>query len=121
MPPEELQSKLARIGLKMESVSRTGAAFEGVTVGRILKIEKHPNADKLSLCEVDLGSGTMRVVCGAGNIAEGQKILFARVGAKLSGGELKKAKIRGVESEGMICSAAELGLEGDSSGIMVLP
>ena len=92
-----------------------------MTVGRILKIEKHPNADKLSLCEVDFGSGVTRVVCGAKNIAEGQKILFARVGAKLAGGELKKAKIRGVESEGMICSAPELGLEGDSSGILVLP
>lgn len=121
LAPEELQVKLARIGLKTETLSKIGAAFEGVTVGRILKIEKHPNADKLSLCEVDFGSGVTRVVCGAENIAEGQKILFARVGAKLSGGELKKAKIRGVESEGMICSAPELGLEGDSSGILVLP
>ena len=121
LAPEELQAKLGRIGLKTESVSKTGAAFEGVTVGRILKIDKHPNADKLSLCDVDYGSGVTRVVCGAKNIAEGQKILFARVGAKLPEGELKKAKIRGVESEGMICSAAELGLAGDSSGILVLP
>ncbi|HAF96036.1 MAG: phenylalanine--tRNA ligase subunit beta [Elusimicrobia bacterium GWC2_51_8] len=115
LAPEELQAKLGRIGLKTESISKTGAAFEGVTVGRILKIEKHPNADKLSLCDVDSGSGVTRVVCGAKNIAEGQKILFARVGAKLAGGELKKAKIRGVESEGMICSAPELGLPGDGS------
>lgn len=121
-PAEELAAKLCRIGLKVEEIKKTGASFSGVTVGQILKIDKHPNADKLALVDVHDGRGTMRVVCGAKNIAVGQKIPFAKVGAKLSEGELKKAKIRGVDSEGMICSAAELGLEGyDNSGILVLP
>lgn len=121
-PAAELAAKLNRIGLKVEELKKTGASFSGVCVGHILKIDKHPNADKLALVDVHDGAGTLRVVCGAKNIAVGQKIPFAKVGAMLSGGELKKAKIRGVESEGMICSAAELGLEGyDSTGILVLP
>lgn len=120
-PAEELPGKFARLGLGVESSGRSGAAFTGVVVGRIEKIDKHPNADKLSLVDVNDGSATMRVVCGARNIAVGQMIPFARVGAMLAEGELKKAKIRGVESEGMICSAGELGLEGyDNSGILVL-
>ena len=120
--PEDLAAKLGRVGLKVEEIKRTGASFSGVCVGEILKIDKHPNADKLALVDVSDGAGTMRVVCGAKNIAVGQKIPFAKAGAMLSGGELKKAKIRGVESEGMICSASELGLEGyDNTGILVLP
>ena len=120
--PADLAAKLARVGLKVEEIKKTGASFSGVCVGQIMRIDKHPNADKLALVDVHDGAVTMRVVCGAKNIAVGQKIPFARVGARLSEGELKKAKIRGVESEGMICSAAELGLEGyDNSGILVLP
>ncbi|OGR68267.1 MAG: phenylalanine--tRNA ligase subunit beta [Elusimicrobia bacterium GWC2_61_19] len=120
--PEDLAAKLGRVGLKVEEIKKTGAAFTGVSVGQILKIDKHPNADKLALVDVSDGAGTLRVVCGAKNIAVGQKIPFAKVGAVLAEGELKKAKIRGVESEGMICSAAELGLDGyDNSGILVLP
>ncbi len=120
--PEDLAAKLGRIGLKVEEIKKTGASFSGVRVGQILKIDKHPNADKLALVDVNDGGATLRVVCGAKNIAVGQKILFAKVGARLAEGELKKARIRGVESEGMICSASELGLEGyDSSGILVLP
>lgn len=121
-PAEDVAAKLSRIGLKVEAVEKTGASFSGVCVGQILKIDKHPNADKLALVDVHDGAATMRVVCGAKNIAVGQKIPFAKVGAQLAEGELKKAKIRGVESEGMICSAEELGLEGyDNSGILVLP
>lgn len=120
--PEEMSAKLCRIGLKVEGMQKTGASFTGVCVGRIEKIDKHPNADKLALVDVNDGAGVMRVVCGAKNIAVGQLIPFAKVGAVLAEGELKKAKIRGVESEGMICSAAELGLDGyDNSGILVLP
>ena len=119
---EDLVAKLTRLGFNIEEIKKTGAAFSGVVVGQILAIGKHPNADKLSLCEVDDGAVAMKVVCGAKNIAVGQKIPFARVGAVLAGGTLKKARIRGVESEGMICSAGELGLEGyDNSGILVLP
>lgn len=123
-PPaaEEAAAKLCRVGLKVEELQKTGASFTGVCVGLIEKIDKHPNADKLALVDVNDGKSVMRVVCGAKNIAVGQKIPFAKVGAMLSEGELKKAKIRGVESEGMICSAQELGLEGyDNSGILVLP
>ncbi|HCC46705.1 MAG TPA: phenylalanine--tRNA ligase subunit beta [Elusimicrobia bacterium] len=120
--PEDLAAKLNRIGLKVEELHKTGSSFSGVCVGRIEKIDKHPNADKLALVDVHDGRATMRVVCGAKNIAVGQKIPFAKVGAMLAEGELKKAKIRGVESEGMICSADELGLDGyDNSGILVLP
>ena len=119
--PEDMAAKLNRIGLKVEGLHKTGASFSGVCVGQIMKIDKHPNADKLALVDVHDGQATMRVVCGAKNIAVGQKIPFAKVGALLSEGELKKAKIRGVDSEGMICSAGELGLEGyDNSGILVL-
>ena len=120
--PEELAAKLCRIGLKVEELKKTGAAFTGVCVGRIEKIDKHPNADKLALVDVNDGKAVMRVVCGAKNIAVGQLIPFAKVGAELSEGKLEKARIRGVDSEGMICSAAELGLGGyDNSGILVLP
>ena len=120
-PPQDVAAKLNRIGLKVEELQKTGAAFSGVCVGQILKIDKHPNADKLALVDVHDGAATLRVVCGAKNIAVGQKIPFAKVGAQLAEGELKKAKIRGVESEVMICSAGELGLEGyDNSGILVL-
>lgn len=119
---DDLAARLTRLGFNIEEIKKTGAAFSGVVVGRIQAIEKHPNADKLSLCEVDTGSEVIKVVCGAKNIAVGQKIPFARVGAALAGGALKKARIRGVDSEGMICSAGELGLEGyDNSGILVLP
>lgn len=119
--PQDAAAKLNRIGLKVEGIHKTGASFSGVCVGQIMKIDKHPNADKLALVDVHDGAATMRVVCGAKNIAVGQKIPFAKVGAQLAEGELKKAKIRGVESEGMICSAGELGLEGyDNTGILVL-
>ena len=120
--PDEMAAKLGRVGLKVEGIKKTGASFSGVVVGQILKIDKHPNADKLALVDVNYGPGELRVVCGAKNIAVGQKILFAKVGAMLAEGELKKAKIRGVESEGMICAAGELGLEGyDDSGVLLLP
>ncbi|MEW6041774.1 MAG: phenylalanine--tRNA ligase subunit beta, partial [Elusimicrobiota bacterium] len=104
------------------SLKKKGPCFDGVTTGQILKIEKHPNADRLSLCEVNTGSKLFKVVCGAKNIAVGQIVPFASVGAVLTTGVLKKAKIRGIESEGMICSAQELGLEEDSGlNILVLP
>lgn len=119
---KEVEEKLFRLGFQIESVKKTGPSFEGVVTGEILKVEKHPNADRLSLCEVDTGEGKIKVVCGARNVKEGEKVPFAGAGAKLKGQVLKKAKIRGVESEGMICSARELGLGGfDDSGILILP
>ncbi len=119
---EEVAEKFIRIGFAVEDIQKTGASFKGVITGEILEIEKHPNADRLSLCQVNAGENKFKVVCGAQNIEVGQKIPFAPVGAELGGEKLKKAKIRGVESSGMICSAKELGVEGqDNGGILVLP
>jgi len=84
-------------------------------------VEKHPNADKLNLCQVDDGSQQVAVVCGAGNVRVGLKVAFARVGAELPGIRIKKAKLRGIESQGMICSAMELQLAETSEGILELP
>ncbi|MBI5625048.1 MAG: phenylalanine--tRNA ligase subunit beta [Elusimicrobia bacterium] len=116
----ELADMLPRLGIGAESIESLGPAFTGVVTAEVLAKDKHPNADRLSLCQVSDGSRTYSVVCGAPNVAAGQKVPFARVGAVLPGGKLSKAKIRGVESEGMICSCKELSLEGDASGIMVL-
>ncbi len=119
---EELAERLTINGLNVESVAVFELAFPGVVVAKVLKREKHPNADKLSLCEVDDGEGVHQVVCGAPNVRAGLFVLFARLGCKLPNGlKLKKTKIRGVESHGMICSASELGLSDDSEGIMELP
>ncbi|MBI5211181.1 MAG: phenylalanine--tRNA ligase subunit beta [Elusimicrobia bacterium] len=118
--PQELADMLPRLGMDAESVERLGPAFSGVVTGEVLAVDKHPNADRLSVCRVTDGSKTYTVVCGAKNVAAGQKIPLARVGASLPGGKLSAAKIRGIDSEGMICSTKELALGGDASGIMVL-
>lgn len=116
----DIADKLTMSGLEVESVE-TKKSPVGVVVGKVLKKEKHPNADKLSLCIVTDGIDEYQVVCGAQNVADGQTIPFAKIGAELPNGmKIKDAKLRGVESKGMICSAAELGLEEESSGIMVL-
>ncbi|MCX5783523.1 MAG: phenylalanine--tRNA ligase subunit beta, partial [Elusimicrobia bacterium] len=120
-PPDELAQKFLPIGIEVESMEKLGAQFSGVYAAKILKIDKHPNADKLSLVEVYDGQKQFTVVCGAKNIAVGQNVPLAHVGAKLPDGELKKAKIRGIESEGMICSSQELRiLGGAADGILVL-
>ncbi|MEA3306190.1 MAG: phenylalanine--tRNA ligase subunit beta, partial [Elusimicrobiota bacterium] len=119
---QDIAEKFIRIGFAVEDIKTIGASFKGVVTGEILEIEKHPNADRLSLCRVNAGENNFKVVCGAKNIEVGQKITFAPVGAELWGEKLKKAKIRGVESSGMICSAGELGVEeSDNGGILVLP
>ena len=122
LTPEELSKKLTDVGIEVASVETTGADFEGVFVAQIIKIEDHPNSDHLHLVTLDLGGGkTQRVVCGAPNVAVGQKVPLARVGARLGKNVLKPAVIRGVESEGMICSSDELGLtQTRARGIMVL-
>ena len=122
LAPEELVKKLTDLGIEVASVETTGADFEGVNVAQIIKIEDHPNSDHLHLVTLDLGGGkTQRVVCGAPNVAVGQKVPLARVGARLGKNILKPAVIRGVESEGMICSSDELGLtQTRARGIMVL-
>lgn len=119
--PEDLAERLLLLGFEVTSIERLGASFEGVVVGQILEIQKHPNADRLTLCRVTDGSNEALVVCGAKNISVGQKVPFARLGAKLPGGRtIERAVIRGTESQGMLCSGAELGLPADEDGILVL-
>lgn len=101
--------------------AKKSAEFENVVVGKILEIEKHPNADRLQVTKTDVGSEVLQIVCGASNIAVGQKVPVALVGAKLPNGIiLKEAEIRGVKSCGMICAEDELGLGKNHDGIMVL-
>ncbi|MDE2237112.1 MAG: phenylalanine--tRNA ligase subunit beta, partial [Elusimicrobia bacterium] len=118
----ELSGRLTSLGFEVSSLEKRGPAFRGVVAAKILEVSKHPNADRLRLCLVDDGTSRLTVVCGAANVAAGQLVPLARVGATLPGGRtLSAAKIRGVESQGMLCSAAELGLSGDHSGILQLP
>lgn len=119
---EELADRLTMLGLEMEEFIHPFKEIEDVVVGHVLTCEKHPEADKLSVCTVDVGEGDpLNIVCGAPNVAAGQKVAVAKVGTTLPGGlKLKKAKIRGVASQGMICAEDELGLGEDHSGIMVL-
>ena len=126
LPPAELAHRLTMAGVEAGDITEYGG-WTGCCVGRVLAVEPHPNADRLSLCRVDTGAEEMQVVCGAPNVAAGQNICFARVGAYLynthSGKHenLKPARIRGVVSEGMICSELELGLGDAHEGIVVLP
>jgi len=128
--PEKVGEILTDIGLEVESIERTESikgGLAGVVVGHVVEREKHPNADKLSVTKVDIGTGSLlNIVCGAPNVAAGQKVLVATVGTTLYPSEgdpitLKKGKIRGEDSEGMICAEDELGLGHDHAGIMVLP
>ncbi len=118
----ELAETLTTAGLEVDSVSAVAGELDGVVVGEIVSVASHPQADRLRLCEVRNGDGTVSVVCGAPNAKSGLKSAFAPVGAILPGGQkLKRAKIRGAESHGMLCSVVELGLGDDASGILELP
>ncbi|MEN6463620.1 MAG: phenylalanine--tRNA ligase subunit beta [Syntrophaceae bacterium] len=122
LPVEELADKLTMAGLEVDSIKEIKPEFTGVVVGKIISLAKHPDADKLSLCEVSTGREVLPIVCGAPNTAIGQKVPLAQVGAVLPGGfKVKSSKIRGVQSEGMLCSEEELGIGSDNTGIMVLP
>ncbi len=120
---EVLSERLTMAGLEIEAISRPSEGLaKNLVVGRIAGLEKHPNADRLSLCRVDDGEGVRPVVCGARNMKAGDCVVLAKPGAVLPGGvKIKAAKLRGVRSEGMLCSAGELGLAGDEEGILVLP
>jgi phenylalanyl-tRNA synthetase beta chain len=118
----ELAHSLTMAGLEVEALESVAPAFGGVVVAQVLSVDKHPDADKLKLCRVDAGQGeTLQIVCGAPNVAAGMKVPCALVGAELPGIRIKAAKVRGVESFGMLCSARELGLSEDHSGLMALP
>src|SRR5688572_22740280 len=119
---DELAATLTAIGLEVEDMTALGESLEGVVVAQILSADKHPEADRLQVCQVDTGAGTVQIVCGAPNARAGLKAPLAMVGANLPGGvAIKAAKLRGVESAGMLCSAKELGVDPDASGLLELP
>lgn len=127
LSPEETAEKLTLIGLEVEEVTQFGSKLEGVVVGEVLDVSDHPNADRLRICQVDIGSEQNQIICGADNVAAGQKVPVATIGTTLpietDNGEpftIRKAKLRGEKSNGMICAEDELGLGNDHSGIMVL-
>ncbi|MFA7343655.1 MAG: phenylalanine--tRNA ligase subunit beta [Terrimicrobiaceae bacterium] len=119
----ELEALFRRAGLEVASVEARGAAFDKVVVAQVLESGPHPNADRLSVCKVDDGSGSLRqIVCGAKNYKVGDKVPLALPGAVLPGDfKIKTGKLRGVESEGMMCSAKELKLAEDAEGLLILP
>jgi len=121
-PAQELSSRLTMAGLEIEAVEPAAPPLPGVVVGEILECEPHPDADSLRVCRVSAGpAGELQIVCGAPNARQGLKAPLAMVGARLPGGiEIRKARLRGVESSGMLCSARELGLAEDASGLMEL-
>jgi len=126
--PEELRERLTMLGLEVESMQKLGGEFEGVVVAQVITRDKHPNADKLSLCRVNDGKGERQIVCGAQNFKAGDKVPLILPGASLplKPGEkepftIKVGKIRGVESHGMMCSPKELGLADDAEGLLILP
>jgi len=117
---ERLYATFNSIGLEVDSINEIKIA-EKVVVGKILTCEKHPDADKLNVCQIDVGSGTRQIVCGAANVVDAEYVAVATIGAVLPGNfEIKHAKLRGVESEGMVCASSELGLPDTGKGIMIL-
>ena len=127
MDTQQLMDQLTMAGLEVDGSMPAARQFSGIVVAEVTSVEKHPDADKLSLCQVDDGDSTHQVVCGAPNVRAGLKVPFARVGAEIITDEnekpfrIKAAKLRGVESSGMLCSAEELGLAESSEGLLELP
>ncbi|MDP2917815.1 MAG: phenylalanine--tRNA ligase subunit beta [Dehalococcoidia bacterium] len=127
IPPADVAERLTMAGCEVKGLETIGGEWENILVGQITAVNPHPNADRLRRTTVNLGKEQQTVVCGAPNVRVGDKIVFARTGAKLMDGHtgqvfrLKAAKIRGVESAGMVCSEKELGLSENHAGIMVLP
>ncbi|GGM26927.1 phenylalanine--tRNA ligase beta subunit [Paraliobacillus quinghaiensis] len=126
--PEALADKITKTGIEVEGIEYIAEKSTNVVVGYVEECEKHPNADKLNLCQVNVGEDSLQIICGAPNIAKGQKVAVAKPGAVLPGNfKIKKAKLRGVESNGMICSLQELGIEEKyvpkdiADGIFVFP
>ena len=120
---ERIADRLTSLGLEVDSIEAKGADLAAFTVAEIVGLRRHPDAERLNLCEIDTGKGKLEVVCGAPNVHLGMKAVFAAVGTVIpeSGEVLKRAKIRGVESQGMLLSARELGLGEDHDGIIELP
>ena len=116
----ELADLLTFGGIEVEAVEPAAPAFDHVVVAEILKVEKHPQADRLNVCQVNAGSAPLTIVCGASNARAGMRVPAALPGARLPGMEIKLAKVRGIESQGMLCSAVELGLSDDAAGLLEL-
>lgn len=108
-------------GIEVEAIEPAAPSFERVVVGEVLSVEKHPQADRLNVCQVNVGAAPLTIVCGAPNVRAGMRVPAALVGAKLPGIEIKLAKVRGIESQGMLCSAKELGLSEEADGLLALP
>jgi len=129
LAPQQISEILTSIGLEveaMENFENIRGGLQGIVVGHVLECEKHPNADKLSITKVDVGNGEpLNIVCGAPNVAKGQKVPVALIGTTLFKGNesftIKEAMLRGVKSEGMICAEDEIGLGDSHAGILVLP
>src|SRR5471032_1684055 len=124
--PEELTERLTMLGLEVEGVQKISGAFDGIVVAQVITRDQHPNADKLSLCRVQDGGGERQIVCGAQNFKAGDKVPLILPGHTLpaKAGEapltIKVGKIRGVESQGMLCSPGELGLPDAVDGLLIL-
>lgn len=127
LAPERLVSQLTMAGLEVDAHGPVAGVFSGVVVAEVIDVQPHPDADKLRVCTIDDGGQRLQVVCGAPNVRAGLKVPYAIIGAELPGAEpgktfqIKKAKLRGIESFGMLCSAAELGLSDASDGLFELP
>ena len=130
LQPQEVAEALTSIGLEVggvEEVESVRGGLKGLVVGHVLTCEAHPNSDHMHICTVDLGTGEpAQIVCGAPNVAAGQKVIVATLGTVLYGPEgesftIKRSKLRGVESLGMICAEDEIGIGQSHDGIMILP
>src|SRR3954471_3835577 len=128
MTSDELAHMLTMAGLEVEEVEPVAPAFSNVVVAKVMEVAKHPNADRLNVCQVDAGTGTLlNIVCGAPNVRVGMKVVCAMAGAVLPPGDdgkpflIKVGQLRGVESQGMLCSARELKLSEENAGLMDLP
>ncbi|MCD6176999.1 MAG: phenylalanine--tRNA ligase subunit beta [Candidatus Cloacimonetes bacterium] len=121
LSPEELKDKMTFAGIEVEAVEELGKDLRQIKIAQIVKFDQHPNAEKLSICQVDNGTEIMQVICGASNCKNDIKVAFAGIGTQIQDFKIKKAKLRGEISFGMICSEDELGISNDHDGIMILP
>ncbi|HXZ29566.1 MAG TPA: phenylalanine--tRNA ligase subunit beta, partial [Dehalococcoidia bacterium] len=127
LAPKDLAEGLTMAGLEVKGIETVGGTWDSVVIGEVIALSPHPNADRLKLATVNIGTEQVTTVCGAPNIGLGQKVTFAHLGARLIDPHtgqavvLRLAKIRGVASEGMVCSEKELGISENHEGILVLP
>jgi len=119
--PDELADVLTLAGVEVETIDHFARVPDTVVAGKVKKIEKHPQSGKLSVCQVNVGKKTLQIVCGAQNVTAGSIVPVALIGTRLpSQVQIEKARIKGVESSGMICSEAELGIGDESEGIVLV-